>query len=70
MAQQDQIIIDMSQVQNQDQKQKLLKLFPKKALVTFSFLQLVFGFFAMLFQVSSILISKICVRLNFCFFRL
>ena len=51
MAQQDQIIINMAQV-NQDQKQRLLKLFPKKLLLTFSLLQLAFGFFAMLFQVS------------------
>ena len=52
MAQQEQIIINMSQVQNQDEKQHLLKLFPKKLLLTFSLLQLVFGSFAMLFQVS------------------
>ena len=58
MAQQDQIIINMSEVQNQDQKQHLLKLFPKKLLLTFSFLQLAFGFFAILFQVSSIIIEK------------
>ena len=45
MAQQDQIIIDVSQVQNQDEMQHLLKLFPKKLLLTFSFLQLFFGFF-------------------------
>ena len=59
MAQQEQIIINMSQVQNQDQKQRLLKLFPKKLLLTFSLLQLVFGFFAMLFQVSSIIITNV-----------
>ena len=54
MAQQEQqIIINVSQV-NQDQKQRLLKSFPKKLLLTFSFLQLAFGFFAILFQVSSI----------------
>ena len=58
MAQQEQIIINMSQV-NQDQKQRLLKLFPKKLLLTFSLLQLVFGFFAMLFQVSSIIITNV-----------
>ena len=57
--QQEQIIINMSQVQNQDQKQRLLKLFPKKLLLTFSLLQIVFGFFAMLFQVSSIIITNV-----------
>ena len=56
MAQQEQIIINMSQVQNQDEKQHLQKLFPKKLLLTFSLLQLAFGFFAMLFQVSLIII--------------
>ena len=58
MAQQDQIIINMSQV-NQDQKQRLLKVFPKKLLLTFSFLQLVFGFSAILFQVSLIILCSL-----------
>ena len=53
MAQIEQIIINMPQVQNQDQKQHLLKLFPKKLLLTFSLLQLVSGIVAMLSQVSS-----------------
>ena len=52
MAQQEQIIINMPQVQNQDQKQRLLKLFPKKLLLTFSLLQLLSGIAAMLSQVS------------------
>ena len=52
MAQPEQIIINMSQLQNQDEKQRILKLFPKKHLYTFSFLQLTFGFIAILFQVS------------------
>ena len=54
MAQQEQIIINMSQVQNQDEKQHLFKLFPKKQFLAFSLLQLVFGFFAILFQVCKL----------------
>ena len=57
MAQQEQIIINMSQV-NQDQKQRLLKLFPKKLLLTFSLLQLASGIVAMLSQVSLMFLLK------------
>ena len=52
MAQQEQVTINMSQTQNQDEKRRWLKLFPKKLMMTFSLLQLGFGFFAILFQVS------------------
>jgi len=58
MAQQEQIIINMAQVQNQDQKQHLLKLFPKKLLLTFSLLQLASGIVSMLSQVSSMFLLK------------
>ena len=66
MAQQDQIIINMSQV-NQDQKQRLLKLFPKNLLLTFSLLQLVSGIAAMLSQVSLKFLQKISMKLHLCF---
>ena len=58
MTQQEQIIINMPQVQNQDQKQSLLKLFPKKLLLTFSLLQLASGIVAMLSQVSLMFLLK------------
>ena len=58
MAQQEQFIIYMPQVQNKDQKQRLLKLFPKKLLLTFSLLQLASGIVAMLSQVSLMFLLK------------
>ena len=54
MAQQDQVTITMSQEQNQDEKHYLLKLLPKKILLTFSLLQIGFGLSAIIFQVSSL----------------
>ena len=53
MVQQEQNTINASQAQNQDEKQRWLKLFPKKLMKTFSLLQLGFGFLAILFQVRS-----------------
>ena len=55
MAQQDQVTITMSQEQNQDEKHHLVKLLPKKILLTFSLLQIGFGFSAIIFQVSSLI---------------
>ena len=52
MAQQDQVTINMSQEQNQDEKNHLLKLLPKNILLAFSLLQIGFGFLAILFQVN------------------
>ena len=66
MAQQEQIIINMSQV-NQDQKQRLLKVFPKNLLLTFSLLQLVSGIAAMLSQVSLKFLLKDLMNLHLCF---
>ena len=57
MAQQQQIpYINMSQTQKQDEKEQLLKLYPRKLSRTFSILQLVFGVVAIFWQVS---LSKI-----------
>ena len=67
MAQQEQIIINMPPVQNQDQKQRLLKLFPKKLLLTFSLLQLASGIAAMLSQVSLKFLLKNLTNLHLCF---
>ena len=60
MVQQEQVTMNFkSQVQNQDEKQRLLKLFPKKQMVILSWLQLGFGILAILFQVSSTSIGEL-----------
>ena len=62
MAQQQQIpYINMSQTQKQNEKERLLKLYPKKLSMTFSILQLVFGVFAIFWQVSLSKDSNLCL---------